>query len=64
MSLLNRTKTKRFIIQKVKATRPGWDCTRVSDKAIEQIESWLRYKLARMVHSHPSNGKTFKEVQL
>lgn len=59
-SLLNTEHTKQFILYKTQRLRPGWDCTRVSKEAIEQIEAKLRVMIIQMVESHPTVGKTFR----
>ena len=61
-SLINRKETKKFILEKRKALRPGWDCNRVSAEALNEIDIYLKRKVSEMVHKHPTVGKTFKQV--
>jgi hypothetical protein len=60
-SITNRTALKRFILEQVKVVRPGWDCTQVSSKALDQIEGFLRSKVKESLHRQPSIGKTYKD---
>lgn len=59
--LINKSVTRQRILDKIKQNRLGWNCTRVSDAVLIQLDAWVDAKLDRMVHSHPSTGKTFKE---
>ncbi len=61
--LLNRKATRDFILKKIKVMRPGWDCTSVSSKVINEIDSFLRMKIEAAIHHHPTKGKTFKYFQ-
>lgn len=61
-NLLNKTAVRTFILQRVKDTRPGWNCTQVSPAAIRKLEVIVEAMVDRAVHSHPSLGKTFTEV--
>jgi len=60
--LLNRSATKKFILQRQSIVRPGWKFERVSAQALDDLE----YKLQRIIDSslkgHPSKGKTFMQV--
>ena len=60
-SIINRAATKKFILEQVKVVRPGWDCQRVSAKALDEIEAFLRNKIKESLHSQPSVGKTFMQ---
>lgn len=60
--LLNKKEVRRRILAKVKRNRLGWECTRVSESVILQLEARLDGILDRAVHSHPSTGKTFKQM--
>jgi hypothetical protein len=62
-SLLNKKLTKQYILNKVSQNRPGWACTRVSAKALHQIDAFLRIKIEEAVKRHPTLGKTFVEFQ-
>ena len=59
--ITNRAALKRYILGQVKIIRPGWDCTRVSAQALDQIEAFLRAKVKASLHSQPSIGKTYKD---
>lgn len=61
MSYLNKKVTRQRILDKVKATRPGWNVTRVSEAVLIQLDARIDEILNNAVHSHPSTGKTFKE---
>lgn len=58
-SLINKTATKRFIINKFKSLRPGMPIDRVSKLSLERIEAKLRAWLIEEVKYHPTIGKTF-----
>ncbi|KKN64881.1 hypothetical protein LCGC14_0487150 [marine sediment metagenome] len=60
--LLNKKEVRRRILAKVKRNRLGWECTRVSETIILQLEARLDGILDRAVHAHPSTGKTFKQL--
>lgn len=59
-SILNISATKKFILAKFKSLRAGPEMTRVSKEYLDDLESWLKNKIAKDIHSHPSIGKTFK----
>ena len=58
-SLLNKKAIKAHILHRCETKRQGWDCRRVSEKAIIEIEAFLRTKIDESVHRHPTIGKTF-----
>ena len=60
--LLTRNHVKKYILENVKTARPGWDCTRVSDPAVDKLEMLFKKMLDRAIHQHPTKGKTFTEV--
>ena len=62
MSLLNKQNVRKRILERIKLTRPGWECTQVSPKAISFLELKFDAMIARAVHAHPTVGKTFKEI--
>ena len=64
MSLLNKASVREHILSEVKRQRPGWNCTRVSPKIINQLESKLDSLIVRAVQMHPTIGQTFKEMML
>lgn len=59
MSLLNKAEVKRMILARVESDRPGWECTRVSSKAINELEARVVGIIIRAIHGHPTIGKTF-----
>jgi len=60
MSIINKVATKKYILDKTKSLRPGWDCTRVSESFLNEAEAYLRAYIIRCTHQHPTIGKTFK----
>jgi hypothetical protein len=62
-NLLNRKAVKEYIIQHCEKQRPGWDCTRVSQQVIEQINAFVKNKINDSIDRHPSKGKTFSNFQ-
>ena len=58
-SLLNKKQIKEYILKKCGEDRPGWSCERISQKAINQIEIFLKRKIIESVKRHPTIGKTF-----
>ena len=58
-SILNRKAVKDHILNTCEKSRAGWECTRVSKQAIDEIEAFVRMKINESVHRHPSVGKTF-----
>ena len=60
---LNRKATKELILKRAEALRPGWDCKRVSAKALNQIEAHLRVLIDAAIQRHPTIGKTFMDFQ-
>jgi hypothetical protein len=61
-SILNQSATKKFILAKIAALRPGFEkqITRVSKLAIENYEARLRAMIESDIMIHPSVGRTFK----
>ena len=62
-NLINRTAVKELILRRREKLRPGWDCSRVSAKALNQIEACLRMIIDNAIQSHPTRGKTFIDFQ-
>jgi len=58
--LINRTATKRYILDKLKSKRPFLGLTRVSKEALDIYEARLRDMIIRDIDIHPAVGKTFK----
>lgn len=61
-SLLNKAAVRKYILDKIKKDRPGFDCTRVAPAAIGILEQKLIKLIKQAVWSHPSRGKTFCEI--
>lgn len=61
MSYLNKKVTRQRILDKIKVSRPGWNCTRVSEAVLLQLDARIDGIIDRAVHMHPSTGKTFRE---
>ncbi len=61
--LINRKHCRDFILKKTESLRLGWDCKRVSQKAIDELEFKIRALIIGSVKKHPSIGKTFKYIQ-
>jgi len=61
MNLINRSATKKFILAKIEALRPGMEerITRVSTKALDRYEARIRAMIESDIMAHPSLGKTF-----
>jgi len=60
--VINRKGMKSYILKRAKFLRPGWKCTCVSHEALDKIEYKVKRLVDIMVESHPSIGKTFKEI--
>jgi hypothetical protein len=58
-SLINRAEVRRLVLALFQSRRPTIGTTRVSGKALDQFDAWLRAKVESEVHQHPSLGKTF-----
>ena len=58
-SILNKKAIKNHILRLCEDKRKGWQCTRVSKQAIDEIEAFLKNKIRESIHRHPSIGKTF-----
>jgi len=59
-SLLNRKATRAFILAKFQSMRPGMPITRVSQLALDILETEIRNRIVLEVRRHPSRGKTFE----
>lgn len=60
--LINREQCKQYILARSKEMRPGWDCHRVSKKALDDLNTKIRLLLYSAIQRHPSVGKTFKYI--
>jgi len=59
-SLINRAALKRHLLNRAKVLRPNHPFSRVSEEAIQRLESSLRLNADDLVRRHPSLGKTIK----
>jgi hypothetical protein len=39
--LVNRSRTRKYILESVVARRPGWTCTRVAGEVLEDLEAYV-----------------------
>jgi hypothetical protein len=62
MSLLNQSAVHDYILQQIKEKRPGWDCTQVAGNVYKIFEDKLKIIMDKAIHSHPSLGKTFRDI--
>ena len=60
--LLNKAHVKKYILQRAKEMRPGWDCKQVSACVFDQLDRKIKSIVDGSIHRHPSIGKTFKEI--
>ena len=60
--MLNSRAVKEYILRTAKETRPGWDCTQVSAKALNLINAKVKMIVQGAVQRHSSSGKTFRDV--
>ena len=58
--IINRAQMKKFILEKRKVLRPGWECTCVSKEALDKIDGKVRTMVEDLIEAHPTKGKTFK----
>jgi hypothetical protein len=58
--LIHVGNVRALILAMVKAHRPGWQCERVSQEAIDGIEAHIRRHIETLAQLHPTVGKTFK----
>ncbi len=60
-NLLNHLQTKKFILAKIKALRPGMEerITRVSKTSLDHYEAQIRSIIEHDIMTHPTLGKTF-----
>ena len=59
-SILNKKATKKFILEKTDSLRKGWNCTGVSEQALDELEAFIRSKVIESVKRHPTKGKRYK----
>ncbi len=61
-NLINSKEVKAFILRYARDNRKGWNCTRVSDRALNVINANLMVMIQKAVKSHPTIGKTFIDI--
>lgn len=59
MHVINRSATKKFILEMFKKHRPGMPIERVSSDALDKLEARFKVWIMSEVQSHPTIGKTF-----
>lgn len=60
MSLINKAELKRFLLDRAKTMRPGHKFTRVSEEALEYLNSHIHNAAVELIRRHPSKGVTIK----
>lgn len=63
MSLLHKQEVRKYILDRVTKTRPGWGASQVAASVYTDLDLWLRERIDGAVHRHPTIGKTVKEVR-
>ena len=58
--LVNRCELKRYLIDRASVLRPALGMQRVSDSAVQSLESRLRNLADEMIRRQPSMGRTIK----
>jgi hypothetical protein len=58
--LVNRTEVKRYLLDRARLLRPTLDMKRVSNEAVQSLESKLRLMADELIRRHPSLGRTIK----
>lgn len=58
-SVVNRSALRAYILETVARQRGGF-LSRVADKSLDVLESWLRSKVDSEVFRHPTRGRTFR----
>jgi len=60
-SLINRSAVKQHIKDKFLKERPHMGISRVSDRAVNQIEAKIRHLIHESIKKYPSVGKTYMD---
>ena len=58
--LVNRTEVKRYLLDRARLLRPALGMKRVSNEAVNSLESKLRLMADELIRQHPSMGRTIK----
>lgn len=62
MKLLNRKAARRYALMRASEMRKGWQPTRVRKEFLDDIETQMKLKIDKAIHSHPSVGKSLRFV--
>ena len=58
--LINRAEVKRYLLERAQMLRPALGMKRVSDEAVQSLESRLRNMADDTIRRHPCMGRTIK----
>jgi hypothetical protein len=58
--LINRSEVKRYLLARAQMLRPALGMKRVSNEAVQRLESKLRLMADELIRQHPSMGSTIK----
>lgn len=58
--LVNRAEVKRYLLDRAQVLRPALGMKRVSEEAVQSLESRLRNMADDMIRRHPCMGRTIK----
>ena len=58
--LVNRSEVKRYLLARARLLRPALGMKRVSNEAVQSLESKLRFMADELIRQHPSMGSTIK----
>ena len=59
-SLVNRVALKRYLLDRAQVIRPHHRLSRVSEEALEWLETSLRNQASELIRRHPAKGSTIK----
>ncbi len=58
--LVNKAAMKRYLLDRAQMLRPALGMKRVSNEAVQSLESRLRMMADELILQHPSMGRTIK----
>ena len=58
--LVNRAEVKRYLFDRARLLRPALGMKRVSNEAVNSLESRLRMMADELIRQHPCVGRTIK----
>jgi len=61
-TLINKKHVRDYLLNRAAETRPESNFSRVSDTLLRMINARVLHMLQDIVHRHPSNGQTLKEM--